>query len=556
MRSWAIWKSFSSAASSPALKNVPARHRAATWRHARIALTEYLHVTRSLQYSHAENIAAHSPSSLSSLLSRFPFPARPSLLHSALRRFLSFRPVNEFDFFFESIGLRPPPLRRVFLSDDAPLVPAVTALVLFGFPWTRLGLLYSASPSLFSLPPHRISDLLLSFQSLAFDRVVVVGFCLAFPSLLSAQNHDLISAQNHDLISAMIDDLKLLFSDFYPEGSAEENVEVCFRLCRRLRTFYRFGSRKGTLGELLRSRRDLLLEIEDEDLNSKLDFFCRLGMSGEEAGSILLNRPELLRIDLESRSLRMPDFLRGIGFGDEDLESVSVKFPFAMGENRIGNLPAVLRAVDLSEIFVRKIKMDGEHRILCVDDGLASADEDFSEELASLMRSSKGNLAAKKLEFLLGIGFGKNKITLKTLRHLNSSKDQLRERFDCLISLGLDHSKVCRMVSATPKLLNQNAEMLIAKIEHLRSDLGCSLDYLNNFPAYLCFDLENRVKPRYRILNWLREAGLLKKNFAPATVLATSEKKFIACLLDIHPAVPKLWFEIFSSKNNRGNINK
>lgn len=535
------------------LKNVPSRHRAAALCHARSVLTEYLHVTRSLQFCHAESIAANSPACLSLLLSRLRFPDDPSQLPGALRRFLSFRPINEFDFFFESIGL--PPLRSAcasghgggfFLSEDTRLVSAVSALVRFGFPWTKLGILYRECSSIFSEHADEIGDLLVGYENLGFDKVAVIGICLAFPSVLAV---DGISSSRE--IPALFEDLKRVVSDFHTEGSAEENVEAYFRLCRRIRVFYSLGCEKGAMGELLAASRDLFLQIDEDDLTRKVDFFCRLGMSGEEVGLFVLRRPEVLHLDLENPSLRMPDYLKQIGLCEAELNSVFLKYPYAMGKNRLGNLPGVLRAMDLSEFFVSKIR-NGGHRCLSPDSDLRISDDEvaedngFQDELAKTRRVTKSNLVTNKLEFLLGIGFGENKITLKSLRHLNSTKDQLKERFDCLLEMGLEYSMICRMISATPKLLNQNADMLRVKIDHLRNNLGCSLEYLNNFPAYLCFNLENRVKPRYRILNWLREVGLLKKTYSPATILATSEKKFIGCLLEIHPAAPKQWFEVFS----------
>jgi hypothetical protein len=71
-----------------------------------------------------------------------------------------------------------------------------------------------------------------------------------------------------------------------------------------------------------------------------------------------------------------------------------------------------------------------------------------------------------------------------------------------------------------PKVLNQGKEMLNEKLNYMTLELGYSLEYLDCFPALLCFDLENRVKPRYAMLRWLQEYGLLKRPLAPATVLA------------------------------------
>uniref|UniRef100_A0A1D1Y2V5 mTERF domain-containing protein 1, mitochondrial n=1 Tax=Anthurium amnicola TaxID=1678845 RepID=A0A1D1Y2V5_9ARAE len=546
---------FSSAADDPTilrrLKNVPYRHRARALREAQHAVTEYLHATRSLHFSHAEHIAANSPTCLSSLLSRLPFPHNASDLPRALRRSLYFLPINEFDFFFESIGAPPPPAPRpggLFLSEDTRLVSAVSALVHFGFPWTKLGVLYGKESSIFSRDANELASLLGWYQSLGFDKVAVIGICLAFPSVLASGN----GSSSDREIASLFEDMKRVTSDFHPEGSAEENVDTYFHLCRRIRVFYDLGCEKGSMGEFLAASREELLKLEVEDLIKKVDFFCRLGMNKEEAGLFVLQCPEVLQFDLESPMLRMPDYLGQIGLSREDLDSIPHKYPYVMGKNRVENLPSMLRAMDLNEWFVHEIR-NGRHHYLSpafvvCDSEERVVDIDFRDELKKAMAATKIQFVTNKLEFLLGIGFGENKVTAKALQLVNGTQNQLKKRFCCLLAMGINYSMLCRMVSATPKLLNQNVDMLRVKVNHLCNDLGCSLQYLNNFPAYLCFDLENRVKPRYRILDWLKEKGLLKRHFAPATILATSEKKFMGYLIEIHPAAPKQWLEVFSSK--------
>lgn len=139
-------------------------------------------------------------------------------------------------------------------------------------------------------------------------------------------------------------------------------------------------------------------------------------------------------------------------------------------------------------------------------------------------------------------------MTTKVIPALNSTKELLLERFNYLLKRGVEYRILCRILRLFPKVLNQSEGMLNEKLNYLTEELGYSLEYLGCFPAFLCFDLENRVKPRYTMLWWLQEHGLLRKKLAPATVLANSEKRFISTLYLVHPAVPKLWLECFSSR--------
>ncbi|WOL10209.1 hypothetical protein Cni_G18963 [Canna indica] len=545
----------------PKLKNLCYRHRARALEEAQQLLTDYLHSTRALPYAHADYIASHAPFALSALVAQVPFPpdAAPADLEPFLRRFLSFRPINEFDFFFESIGLPPSSFRSaaysrsIFLSDDAPLLAAVSALVHFGFPWTKLGLLYREQLSIFSSDADHLVDRLRALEGRGFHRVCVIGICLAFPSVLCAD------ADPGGEIDLLLQDLRNVFIDFGLAGCVpEDNVDVFLQVSRKIRVFYDLGSRMGTMGDLMGRNSRIFLELDEAAIAQKLNFFIRLGMETEKVGPFILKCTEVLDYDLENPSIAMPEYLKCLGLDEEEVNLLSRKYGYVMGKNMLGNLPWIMRAMNLHKWFMSRI-LDGHYHYLSSsfvsatshDKTLESA---FLQGLERVKSLKKEQYLDTKLEFLLSIGFGENKFTIKSLSVINGTKDQLQERFNCLLELGIEYSKLCKMISATPKILNQSKEMLHDKVNFLCNDLGCSLAYLDSFPAFLCFDLENRTKPRYKMLNWLKEHGLLKKPFAPATVLANSERRFMVNLYNVHPAAPKQWLECFSSRcNSDGN---
>lgn len=380
----------------------------------------------------------------------------------------------------------------------------------------------------------------------------MIGICLAFPRVLDDGGRE--------EADALFRDLKAVFVDCGLDGAAGEDVEGVYEICRRIRVFYDAGAVKGEMGVLMGREKRVFLEVEEEVLRRKLEFFLKLGMGREEVGVFVLENGEVFDMDLEGVGISVPEYLVGLGFGEEKAGEVLKKYPYVTGKNRMGNLPGILRAMDLREWFVDKIA-DGN--LLClkldcdsivVGSGSEKMEVEFLEDVARMKDMKKQEQVDNKLEFFFSIGFGKNRITSKVVSRINGTRDQLQERFDCLLEMGIEYSTLCRMVSATPKLLNQSTESIREKVDYLLNDLGYSLQYLNSFPAFLCFDLENRIKPRFNIMNWLKENGLVKKQFSPATILANAERKFVINLYGIHPAAPKQWLEIFSSRSDhRGN---
>ncbi|KAK9274176.1 hypothetical protein L1049_018990 [Liquidambar formosana] len=416
----------------------------------------------------------------------------------------------------------------------------------FGFPWNKLGRLYKEDPSIFSKHPKELTDRLCEYKSYGFDNVTLIGICLSFPYVLSGE------CKLGGEIDALFDDLKKLCIHFDLIRCVEGNVDTWYEVCRKILVFYDMGCEKGMVGELMGRSKHIFVEYSEEILVQKMEFFCRLNVKKEEVGLLILRSPEILSFDLETPMISVLDFLKHFGFSMKKLKSIAQEYPHVMGRNKMANLPHVMRALDLHEWFFNELK-GGNHHLLgdYVFSGADGAlDRDFKDGLDRIHSSRTPLHTISKLNFMHGIGFGENNLTMKTLVHLHGTSSELQQRFDCLLRIGVDFSKLCRIITLSPKILNQNPRIIERKVKFLCQDMGSSLEYLDVFPAFLNFDLENRIKPRYRFHMWLSEKGWCTKNYSLASMIATSEKNFVGRIYGIHPAAPKQWFECFSYKKS------
>lgn len=319
--------------------------------------------------------------------------------------------------------------------------------------------------------------------------------------------------------------------------------------------FYDAGTEFGSIGGLVGGSQRVFLELGEKRIAERLWFFKELGMEGKEMGRFLLSNARIFDLDFSDVVISVPRYLLNVGLAEDEVDAAVGKHPYVVGKNQLENLARVLRAMELEHRFLEKILAGGESlrylspEFVLEDDSYdAEVERAFLDGMAKVMVDRKAQFVDKKLEFLKSVGYGENEITTKVIPVINSTKDLLLERFDYLLERGVEYKILCRILRVFPKVLNQSKDMLNEKLNYLTEELGYSLEYLGCFPAFLCFDLENRVKPRYTMLWWLQEHGLLRKKLAPATVLANSEKRFISTLYLVHPAVPKLWLECFSSR--------
>ncbi|KAL0714877.1 hypothetical protein Bca4012_021856 [Brassica carinata] len=525
-------------------RRVPSIYKSLAITEAQKAVTDYLHTTRSLSYSHAEQIAANASSSIRNLILTLDFSV--STFSKSIRRHLRYHPINEFEFFLESIGIDLAevneylPEKKFFFSEDPRVLEAACALSGFGFPWNRLGRVYREERCVFLKSGDEIGSVLGRFSGLGFSNVAVAGICLAFPSVLCGGAE----------IGGLFVKLKRLFEE------VEENVESWYDLGRKVRVFYDLGKDSEEMWELMCRNRWLFMECSEEDLMRKTDYFCRFGVGKEEAAVLILRNPEVMSFDVEKDVISVKGVLKHFGLSQDEVDDVAMKYPYVFGRNKMKNLPHVVRALGLHERIFERLK-NGTYHLLS-SYSLMDPDEDvdgeYKQGLEEIQHLRCKTHSFQKLDFLHQMGFGENGLTMKILQHVHGTAVEIQERFQILLDNGIDFSKACMLIRSSPKSLNQKPHSIQDKIRFLCEEMGDSVEYLEVYPAYLCFDLENRISPRFRFHKWLVEKGLSERNYSIASIVATSEKAFIARLYGIHPAIPKHYFERFSYRKDRSCV--
>lgn len=425
-----------------------------------------------------------------------------------------------------------------------------TACVLseFGFPWERIGVLFVESGCGFVLGASELKGRLCELKRFGFCNVQVVGVCLAFPFV--------VNGQKGGEVDALLGDLRRLF--FGEFGLAEcverkgNSVEDWCGVCRKIRVFYDLNGGKNIV-DLIGGNNGVgvIVERGEDELVQAIEYFCRFGAKKEDVARLIVNGPELLELDLETPVVNVVKLLRHFGMKSNGVEDVRRDYAHALGTVKMGNLPNVMKALGLHEWFFDKIK-DGNHQLLV--SFVASypnvvRDKGYLDRLKAIRTTRTPTHNMSKLDFLHGVGFGENALTMNVFTQMHGTSGELQKRFDCLLHLGIEHWKVCKMITVHPKILSINPESLEQKTDFFCQEMGYSLERLVTFPAFLCFDLEKRIKPRFRFHMWVREKGLSSKNYSIASMVATSNRNFVARVLKIHPAAPKHWFEQFYPSN-------
>ncbi|KAL9681367.1 hypothetical protein QQ045_013150 [Rhodiola kirilowii] len=307
------------------------------------------------------------------------------------------------------------------------------------------------------------------------------------------------------------------------------------------------GCKKEKVGKMMSENRRIFIDYSEEVLAQKMEYFSKLSVGRRNIGMLILEYPEIMDFDTKTSDFSVVGSLKHFGMSDKELRSIAQMYPYVLGRNKIANLPHVMRALDLHNWLFDQLKK-GRCMLLC-----SYVMEDPNEDVDELYKDGFEKIRFVRLpahtmtkQFIHGVGFGENHLTMKLLPSLHGTGSNLQDRFDCFIDLGADFSLLCRIISRTPKILNQKPDVIIDKMDYLFNEIGLSMSTIYRFPAYLNFDLDNRIKPRYRFHAWLVEKGVSTKVSSLGNIVASSEKTFIARSSRIHPAAPKHYLECFA----------
>eukprot|EP01018_Ginkgo_biloba_P024318 Gb_26980 [translate_table: standard] len=540
---------------------------------AQQVLQDYLHYTRSLPFADAKHISFNAPCFVRKLLSNVQ---QHKHIGKALERYLMYYPINEFEPFFESLGLQPSdipsflPPDQMYLSENRVLLANVSTFRNNGFPRHELGKLYKELPEIFSCSTGNLQRKLQFYENLGLSKVSLVRILTCCPSLLIDSVHREFETVVNGLSGFQVEKNRICCL-------IEKYSSNCSSILEKLMLLAGLGCPWDEISRLYRTKPQLFFESSEKALYSLVDFLSNLGLRKKEIGSIILRYAEILKWDL-SKSTAINLEFGSVGLDQKELREMIVNHADVLytgnllklieeangteiEKKEVGrlirdHLKSITSWTPLSKIVSEQLQntpLEGTKPVNRMDILLVSGCEhkcptdDHERELQEKLGQK---IPRYKLNFLMKLGLEENSDQIiKVARKIFGGNDKLQERLNCLLGLGLSFDVVCKMIRSYPIILNQGPALIQKKADFLCSSIGDPLQALESFPSYLCYDLEYRIKPRYKMYMWLKTNNLLKKEYSICTIIAVSEKIFVQKYVSLHPEgqslldyLPQQWY--------------
>ncbi|KAI3472145.1 hypothetical protein Pfo_029633 [Paulownia fortunei] len=476
-------------------------------REAQAALLDYFHFTRSLQIMDAENMSKNAPEFFDRLLKRVDI--HDAKVGSSMARFLRYHPVNEFEPFFESIGLKPSeyssflPRNLMFLNDDQLLLENYYVLCNYGIARNRIGKIYKEATEVFRYEYGVLQSKLQSFQNLGLKQSLVVKIIASNPHLLRGN-------VNQEFVE-VLEKLKKVGIEYewlQEHISVEESYNWKCML-ELMCLLSELGLSEEQLGVLFTQHPDLLLECSGRITICLFGFLLKFGSSLSDVQTVFLQFPQISVVKFTNNLCHCYKFLVEISMDVQDIGRIVHSYPTVLGSCELKKVKSLLSALNCGKN--RLCQMVKDDPCLLKKWVLGVRVNPLQEQKRVL------KVRMMKTKFLLSLGFvEKSKDMEKALKMFRGKGVELQERFDCLVNFGLSRKEVIQMLKVSPQILNQSTDVIEAKVGFL-------------------------VKLRLLMYKWLKDEGAVHPKLALSTLMSSSEEIFVRSYVNSHPRGPEFW---------------
>ncbi|KAE8726598.1 transcription elongation factor A protein 2-like [Hibiscus syriacus] len=504
----------------------------ATLKEAQAALLEYLHCTRNIPFMDAEIMSKNSPDFLRNLLKRVNIA---NDVGSSMRRFLCYHPINEFEPFFESLGLKPceyaPFLHRdlMFLSDDSLLLANYRVLCRFGIERNKIGLVYKKAVQVFQLEFGVLPLKLQAYQELGLSDSFMVKIIVCSPCVLIG-----------DVDMKFIKVLEILRSMGFDYAWIKEHLSeqdsYNWSMILRVLNFFREMCCSSELVGLISQHPGLLFESSGYAVFSLIAFLLKFGLPIDQISSMFLLFPKIQVRHFVSNLIRSFLLFREIEMEVDEIGKIVRSYPILLGSHRLKKANSLLSHLNVGKKRLCKYIQENPQELSKWGTGsrvepLPNSGEDMESQRL-------------KMKFFLDLGYGENPDMMKkAFKVFRGRGKELQERFDSIVNAGLDKAAVSEMVSVSPQILNQSKAVIQSKIDVLANELGYPLSSLVTFPSFLSYTTQ-RVRLRLAMYNWLKDHKKADPDLALSTIVACSDKVFMNQYVNHHPSGPLVWQDL------------
>ncbi|GAB2289515.1 hypothetical protein Dimus_023825 [Dionaea muscipula] len=301
--------------------------------------------------------------------------------------------------------------------------------------------------------------------------------------------------------------------------------------------------------------------------NSTIDFLKEIGLDDSQVEKMVNSHPSLLQSKVEKTLIPKIRVLQDFGFCGSELISAIASNPILLTSvsrdsllGKLDLLKSILGSVENVLTAVKKGKWLLHVSLttrLQPNLELLKSYGLFDERFQKLLVKNPKYLTCDpkrlqeslvRVEQVLGIP-RESVMFLYGFKVMASlSKRHLELKFELFKRYGWSESDVLAMAKRMPQCLLISEAKLKTRVDFFINKLGYKIANLAARPSLLKYSMEERILPRYAVMQVLQESNLLRRNPSIYTYIKLSESQFLdAYVLPFKDELPEL-YEAYTGK--------
>ncbi|KAK8964077.1 hypothetical protein KSP40_PGU000514 [Platanthera guangdongensis] len=252
-------------------------------------------------------------------------------------------------------------------------------------------------------------------------------------------------------------------------------------------------------------RRPKLLNLEFYDqLLPRVQFFTDLAGGDEESSSILIQKmPAILAYTVDHLESHL-EFWKSVGLTEEQVFKIALVYPNIFSVSRERKLTSRIE-------FLDQCQLDAEAIFKFLIKAPLFVSLSYEENLA------------KKLSFLVKLGYRyrTREMAFAIGATTRTSTKNMQKVLGLFFCHGFSGEDVLSMSKKHPQVLQYSCESLEKKMEFLIHEMDREVGELLNFPAFLGYKLDGRIKYRYE-----KKIANRRKGLSINKLLSMSDERF------------------------------
>lgn len=262
--------------------------------------------------------------------------------------------------------------------------------------------------------------------------------------------------------------------------------------------------------------RILFADIE-KTLKPKVIFFQELGLSGPDLGSFISRNPYILNCGLNGSLKPTIRLIRNVFASDGRNRSIEmVNDDLFRTITRCCRIVLAKHALEANILYLKSCGVVGSQlsSLLFRLPRIFVLQQDKLAEVVSRALDMNFTMGSRMLVHAI------HSLSCMSIETLNGKYEALRE-------FGFSKEEVDSMFRKSPYVLGLSGAKLRCKLELLLNNLKINRLVVVRIPAILSLNIEERVIPRYKVLEILKSRGLFRKDPSLSRAMILAESKFL-----------------------------